>query len=68
MGSLNTDPTPSKSLIEIFEEGMTARDRGLTCEDNPYWCDTPEYQAWDEGCTSSLGLENAGKSGDADRG
>jgi hypothetical protein len=51
----------SKSLVEIFEDGLLARDRGLTCDDNPYPKGSPEYQAWDEGCVSSLGGDDGGK-------
>lgn len=45
-----------KSLIQIFEDGLGAHDRGLTCDDNPHPPGTPEHQAWEEGCLSALGI------------
>jgi hypothetical protein len=49
----------TKSLVELFEEGLTARDRGLTCQDNPYPAGTVEHEVWNEGCLSAYGLAEA---------
>jgi hypothetical protein len=54
------------SLIVAFEEGLTARDRGLTCDDNPYPAETPSHAAWDEGCLSRLGLDRDREAADSE--